>query len=98
MAGRPRTMAKRVGQLYERYTAVRDELEKLMPQQYQQGTTDSLGRTWRTAVNSLRAADDYFMDLVSVLDWKAEKAEERAAAMAQATSQAAPLETAPPIS
>ena len=91
-------MAKRVGQLYERYIAVRDELEELMPEQYRRETADSLGLTWRTAVRALWHADDYFMDLVSNLDYRAQRADERAAAMAQAAAQAPPVETVPPIS
>ena len=82
MAGRPRTMAKRVAQLYDAYSVILDELTKLMPQQYSQPTTDSLGRTWQTAVHTLGAANDYFMDLVCVLEFKAERAKERAAASA----------------
>src|SRR5437016_2581132 len=86
MAGRPRTMARTVAQLYDRYAAVRDELQRLMPQQYRKATTDSLGQTWQKAVDSLSAADDYFMDLSSFLDFKADKAEERAAQMAPKTA------------
>lgn len=82
MAGRPRTMAKRVRQLYETYNAIADELEKLMPQQYCEPTTDSLGRTWQTAVNTLATCNDYFSDLAIELEFKAERAEERAAAHA----------------
>jgi hypothetical protein len=73
-------MAKRVAQLYDAYQKIEDELEKLMPQQYRQSTTDSLGRTWQTAVHGLTAADDYFMDLVSLLEFKARRAAEQATA------------------
>ena len=82
MAGRPRTMAKRVAQLYEAYAAIAKELERLMPQQYHQATKDPLGRTWQTAVQALEGIDDFFMDLVSELDYKAEKVEKRAAVAA----------------
>jgi hypothetical protein len=72
-------MAKRVAQLYEAHCAIAEELDKLMPQQYRQPTNDSLGRTWQTAVNTLAACKDYFSDLTCFLEFKAEKAEERAA-------------------
>ena len=90
MAGRPRSMAKRVGQLYDAYSAIRDELEKLIPQQYRESSTDSLGRTWQTAVHALGAADDYLMDLVGELEVKANRADERAAATSGAADAGAP--------
>ncbi len=86
MAGRPRTMAKRVAQLYEAYRAIAEELEKLMPQQYRRPTNDSLGRTWQQAVNSLAQSEDYLSDLASFLEFKAESAEGRAAARAAVTA------------
>lgn len=102
MAGRPRMMAKRVGQLYETYSAVAEELQKLMPKQYQKPTTDLLGQTWQHAVATLTGIDDYFFDLVSLLEFKAERAEQRAAAATKVTEvdtdmaeSAAPLSRGP---
>jgi hypothetical protein len=71
-------MARSVHQLLERYFAVNEELQKLMPKQYLEPTNDSLGRTWQIAVEAVSGVSDYLEDLAYFLDFKAAEAEKRA--------------------
>jgi hypothetical protein len=91
MAGRPRTMAKRVAQLYDAYAAIAAELDELMPLQYREPSADYLGQTWRTATQAVVAADDYLLDLVALLEIKADRAEKRAAAAAEIEAAVGPV-------
>lgn len=91
MAGRPRTMARRVQRLWERFSAVLEELEQLMPEQYRatdsgqlllkherQPSNDEICQAWREATDKLYEADDRFGDLACCLNYKAKQADERA--------------------
>ena len=80
MAGRPRTMARRVEQLLERQSALDAELQQLMPKQYVDSTNDTLGECWQRAVEASSIAQEHRIDLWTILDWKADKTEARAAA------------------
>ena len=77
MAGRPRTMVRRVKQLLERYTAIDQELRELMPKQYLEPTNDSLGKCWQRAVQATGSVFDYLFDLGCLLEFKADAAEKR---------------------
>ena len=77
MAGRPRTMARRVHQLLERQIALGAELQSLMPHQYLEPTTDVLGSCWQSAIEGVGGASEYLHDLWCILDLKAAKADER---------------------
>ncbi len=49
MAGRPRTMLKRVTRILERQRKLAEELRKLMPKQYLPGPGEAVaGSRWRT--------------------------------------------------
>ncbi len=80
MAGRPRTMARRVHQLLERYFAIDEELHALMPKQYLEPTNDTLGKCWQRAVRTTDNAFDELQDLACFLDCKVDEAEKRARA------------------
>ncbi len=80
MAGRPRTMARRMHQLLERYYAIDAELHALMPKQYLEPTNDTLGKCWQRAVRTTDNAFDELQDLACFLEFKADAAENRAQA------------------
>ena len=85
MAGRPRTMARRVQQLLERQSAVDGELQQSMPRQYLEPTNDTLGSCWQSAVQAAGQASEFLFDLACYLDFKAKEAEKRAKAEQAAT-------------
>ncbi len=80
MAGRPRTMSRRVQQLVERYVKIAEELRELMPKQYLESSHDLLGRCWQKAVEATESGYDYLFDLACLLEFKADAAEKRARA------------------
>jgi hypothetical protein len=97
MAGRPRTMARRVKQLLERHEALIEELNKLMPEQYRPVAgvvwdfdetciKDILAGLWPHAVFRLRGAHGNLDELASYLEMKAHEADNRAAAAASEDS------------
>jgi hypothetical protein len=84
MAGRPRTMAKRVQRILEQHQMLAHELGELMPKQYRPATGepwsfesddgDPLPGTWRKAVFEIEYCGEYLHDLLCFLELKAEKA------------------------
>lgn len=77
MAGRPRTMARRVNDISFRLNALSAELESLMPEQYQKPSKDELGGAWRAAMNAVANADDLLDDLAAHLEVRAQRADQR---------------------
>ena len=91
MAGRPRTMRKRVSRILERQEKLAGELRELMPKQYLPGPGegwdypdnleewgDDLMRSWRKAVLEIGWPSMYLEDLVILLEQKVEKIEQKA--------------------
>lgn len=85
MAGRPRTMLKRVAGLMERQQEICDELMRLgkhyMPAEGEPwnfdmpgGACDPLPSLWRKAAFKAGCVSDYLGDVLSYLEMKAEKA------------------------
>ena len=87
MAGRPGTMARRVSQLYDRLCEMEEQLQQLMPQQYEKPTDDKLGKMWQAAVHAVAVADDFFCDLSSYLDYEADQTNQRACSRPEASAE-----------
>jgi hypothetical protein len=85
MAGRPRTMAKRVARLFERNGTVADELLQLIPDQYRPAkgeawtndTGDLFCTLWRMAYIEVACAHMNLEDLSECLNAKVEVSEKR---------------------
>jgi hypothetical protein len=97
MAGRPRTMLKRVTRILERHEKLAAELRELMPNQYLPGPGegwdypgnleewgDDLMRSWRKAVLEIGGVGEYLEDLVFLLELKVGKIEQNASLEADA--------------
>lgn len=91
MAGRPRTMLKRVTRILERHGKLAEELRELMPKQYLPGPGegwdypknleewgDDMMRSWRKAVFEIGWPAEYLEDLIFLLQLKVEKIEQNA--------------------
>ncbi|MCC7476716.1 MAG: hypothetical protein IT425_15105 [Pirellulales bacterium] len=81
MAGRPRTMAKRVQQLLERHTKLAEELRRLgkyheptpgkrWDLEVPGGDVDPLPALWRAAIFKVNCAQDSIEDLLCFLELK----------------------------
>jgi hypothetical protein len=73
-------MVKKVHQLWARLLSIEDEFRKLMPKQYAKNANDPLGNAWKSTAMAIGSAEAHLDDLVTYLDFKAQKADERAQA------------------
>ena len=103
MAGRPRTMAKRVKQLLERQEAVAAEMDALIPKQYRPTMTweqwdphadvagcDWVTLAWRVAVSRVERGRRSLSQLSYILDQKVAQIERRAAMATAAEADGEP--------
>ena len=75
MAGRPHTQHKRIAAIVAQLSVLQDRLIELIPDQYDDTTIDNsnlpyhdLGRSWRSAIETLMSAVDEVEWLEYLLD------------------------------
>ena len=76
MAGRPKTMYRRIQRLLERFYALHGEFEERMPKQYEEPTGDPLGECWRTTSKALYAAENAVEEVDYMLYQRVQRATE----------------------
>ena len=76
MAGRPKTMHRRVNRLLERFYALHGDFEERMPPRYAEPTGDPLGECWRTTSKALYAAENALEELDYMLYQRVQRATE----------------------
>jgi hypothetical protein len=114
MAGRPKTMYRRIQRLLERFYVLHEDFEQRMPQKYAEPTGDPLGECWRTTSKALYAAEygleelDYMLyqrvqrateaTLREAIDERAELAESEAEDDTDGDAAMEPVQVAMPVS
>lgn len=75
MAGRPRTMAKRVGEIETLMEELLAHFERVMPEQYRTNPSldDPVSCAWKAAWSALQDADCLLTELLELLKLKAAK-------------------------
>ena len=76
MAGRPRTMARRVQRIWDRAAACHKELATLMPEWCIDPNGNEFGETWLHAVYSMAAPIEPLLHLIAMLKAQAKQAEQ----------------------